>query len=310
MKLDLPDIQALNTALNGPEGGFPAIADQLCGLDEQGLLIAPQESPEEFQKRLTAMHAEWDYEPPADARPLPGGIREEAERTVFGLYGASPRWIPVYCSSVEAGRFSARVTLILEKIVSIVFLSGAFLNKSRHRGYDAAETLAHEMVHALRIAYPVSAYEEYFPCQVHKSRFRRLAGNLFRRWEIPVLFFCGLMFATLHPVFLLIPLAVLLREIQLHLRIRSAAKKLRELHLRRNPFCSACPTTRSKRWRKEKHPRFWRIQARSGGLCCSGVSRSPDNGSQGNRRLSNSSRMIPAVRGRFTGSGSAIQPSR
>jgi hypothetical protein len=236
VKLDLPDIQALNAALNDPEDGFPAIVDQLCNLDEQGLLIAPQESPEEFQKRLTAMHAEWDYEPPADARPLPGGIREEAEHMVsYHLYGASPRWIPVYCSSVETGRFSAGVTLILEKIVPIVFLSGAFLNKSRHRGYDAAETLAHEMVHALRIAYPVSVYEEYFPCQVHKSRFRRLAGNLFRRWEIPVLFFCGLTFAALHPVFLLIPVAALLREIQLHLRIRSAAKKLRELHLRPEP---------------------------------------------------------------------------
>ena len=256
MKLDLPDIQALNTALNGPEDGFSAIADQLCGLDEQGLLIAPQESPEEFQKRLAAMHAEWDYEPPADARPLPGGIREEAEQTVSDLYGASPRWIPVSCSSGETGRFSAGVTLILEKIVPIVFLSGAFFNKSCHRGYDAAETLAHEMVHALRIAYPVSVYEEYFPCQVHKSRFRRLVGNLFRRWEIPVLFFCGLMFATLHPVFLLIPLAVLLREIQLHLRIRSAAKKLRELHLRPEPVLLRLSDREIKTLAKGKTPAF------------------------------------------------------
>jgi uncharacterized protein YrzB (UPF0473 family) len=66
VKLDLPDIQALNAALNGPEDGFSAIADQLCSLDEQGLLIAPQESPEEFQKRLAAMHAEWDYDLPSD----------------------------------------------------------------------------------------------------------------------------------------------------------------------------------------------------------------------------------------------------
>lgn len=256
MKLDLPDIQALNTALNGPEDGFPAIADQLCRLDEQGLLIAPQESPEEFLKRLAAMHAEWDYEPPADARPLPGGIREDAERMFSGLYGASPRWIPVYCSSVETGRFSAGVTLILEKIVPIVFLSGAFLNKSRHRGYDAAETLAHEMVHALRIAYPVSVYEEYFPCQVHKSRFRRLAGNLFRRWEIPVLFFCGLTFAALHPVFLLIPFAVLLREIQLHLRIRSAAKRLRELGLRPMPVLLRLSDAEIKTLAKGKIPAF------------------------------------------------------
>lgn len=256
MKLDLPDIQALNAALNGPEDGFPAIADQLCGLDEQGLLVAPQESPEEFQKRLAAMCTEWDYEPPADARPLPGGIREEAERTVSGLYGASPRWIPVSCSSGETGRFSAGVTLILEKIVPIVFLSGAFLNKSRHHGYDAAETLAHEMVHALRIAYPVSVYEEYFPCQVHKSRFRRLAGNLFRRWEIPVLFFGGLTFAALHPVFLLIPLAVLLREIQLYLRIRAAAKELRELHLRPEPVLLRLSDREIKTLAKGKTPAF------------------------------------------------------
>ena len=256
MKLDLPDIQALSAALNGPEDGFPAIADQLCSLDEQGLLIAPQESPEEFLKRLAAMHAEWDYEPPADARPLPGGIREEAEQTVSDLYGASPRWIPVYCSSGETGRFSAGVTLILEKIVPIVFLSGAFLNKSRHHGYDSAETLAHEMVHALRIAYPVSVYEEYFPCQVHASRFRRLAGNLFRRWEIPVLFFCGLTFAALYPVVLIFPLLVILRELQLSARIRSATKKLRELHLRPEPVLLRLSDNEIKTLAKGKTPAF------------------------------------------------------
>ena len=256
MKLDLPDIQALNAALNGPEDGFSAIADQLCSLDEQGLLIAPQELPEEFLKRLATMHSEWDYESPADARPLPGGIREKAERTVSDLYGASPRWIPVSCSSGETGRFSAGVTLILEKIVPIVFLSGAFLNKSRHHGYDAAETLAHEMVHALRIAYPVSVYEEYFPCQVHKSRFRRLAGNLFRRWEIPVLIFGGLTFAVLYPVVLIFPLLVILRELQLSARIRSATKKLRELHLHPEPVLLRLSDDEIKTLAKGKTPAF------------------------------------------------------
>lgn len=238
MKLAIPDIP------NDP--GDPL--DWLCRADELGLLFSPNDvSLEEFRSGIGIMRQGFQLEQPADgpelppdAAELPPGIREAAERIVSDLYGIRPSWVPAYLSTRETGHFSAGVTAIYltdeGPWAPVIFLSGAFRTKPRHRGYDAAETLAHEMVHAVRTFLPAdSAYDEYFPCQVHKSRFRRLTGNFFRRWYIPVLFFCGLTFAVLHPAFLILPLAVLLRELQLSARIRSAAAKLRELGLRPMP---------------------------------------------------------------------------
>ena len=238
MKLAIPDIP------NDP--GDPL--DWLCRADELGLLLNPDDkSLDEFRsgiegkrQKLQLEHPAGKPELPPDAAELPPGIREAAERIVFDLYGIRPSWIPAYLSTRETGHCSAGVTTIYltdeGPWAPVIFLSGAFRTKSRHRGYDAAETLAHEMVHAVRAVFPDdSAYDEYFPCQVHKSRFRRVAGNFFRKWYIPVLFFCGLTFAVLRPEFLLLPLLVILRELQLSARIRSAAAKLRELGLRPLP---------------------------------------------------------------------------
>ena len=238
MKLAIPDIP------NDP--GDPL--DWLCRADELGLLLNPDDkSLDEFRSGIEGKRQKLQLELPAgepelppDAAELPPGIREAAERIVFDLYGIRPSWVPAYLSTRETGHCSAGVTTIYltdeGPWAPVIFLSGAFRTKSRHRGYDAAETLAHEMVHAVRTFLPDdSAYDEYFPCQVHKSRFRRVAGNFFRKWYIPVLFFCGLTFAVLRPEFLLLPLLVILRELQLSARIRSAAAKLRELGLRPLP---------------------------------------------------------------------------
>ena len=238
MKLAIPDIPT--------DSGDPL--DWLCRADELGLLLNPDDkSLDEFRSGIEGKRQKLQLELPAgkpelppDAAELPPGIREAAERIVFDLYGIRPSWIPAYLSTRETGHCSAGVTTIYltdeGPWAPVIFLSGAFRTKSRHRGYDAAETLAHEMVHAVRAVFPDdSAYDEYFPCQVHKSRFRRVAGNFFRKWYIPVLFFCGLTFAVLRPEFLLLPLLVILRELQLSARIRSAAAKLRELGLRPLP---------------------------------------------------------------------------
>ena len=237
MKLAIPDIP------NDP--GDPL--DWLCRADELGFLPGPvDESLEEFRSEIEKKRQELQLELPGgepelppDAAELPSGIREEAERIVSDLYGIRPSWVPAYLSTRETGHFSAGVTVLYcankGPSATVIFLSGAFQKKTRLRGYDAAETLAHEMVHAVRADFPSETYDEYFPCQVHKSRFRRVAGNFFRKWYIPVLFFCGLTFSALHPAVLILPLLVLLRELQLSARIRSAAAKLRKLGLRPMP---------------------------------------------------------------------------
>ena len=203
----------------------------LCRADECGLPIAPGESFEAFRERLTQLRKELPEHLPADLPEVPAAVRERAGSILSALYGFDAGWLPAYCSTAETGHFSAGVSVIIDDKLPLVYLSGAFLDRSRHLGYDAGETLAHESVHAARAAFsPDSAYEEYFACQVHASKFRRNAGNLFRRWYIPVLFFLGL-----NPFLFILPLMILLREFQLRRRLRRAGDRLAAMDLRPEP---------------------------------------------------------------------------
>lgn len=217
----------------------PASADPLeflCRADARGLLIGPDESFADFAGRLARLQRELPENLPAGLPEVSASVREGAERITEARYGFRADWLPAYYSTAETGRFSAGVSVILEDFLPLVYLSGAFQTRSCHHGYGAEETLAHESVHAARIAFPdPSAYEEYFPCQVHASGFRRWAGNLFRRWWIAAIFLIGLTFAALNFLLLGAPLLILLLEWRLRRRIRRAGERLRELGLREDP---------------------------------------------------------------------------
>ena len=210
--------------------------EYLCHADEQGFLLAPGETPESFAERVGKLVRNLPENLPEGLPEAAERVRADAEAVTEDLYGFRAAWLPVYYSTAETGRFSAGVSLFPDDSLPLVYLSGAFLKKPSHRGYTAGETLAHEAVHAARLAFPDnSAYDEYFPCQVHSSAFRRLAGNLFRHWYIPLIFFLGLVFAPLCLLTLLLPAAVLLVEFLLLQRIRTAKKKIRSLGLRPEP---------------------------------------------------------------------------
>ena len=210
--------------------------EYLCRADEQGFLLAPGETPESFAERVAKLARNLPKNLPDGLPEVPDPVRARAEGITEDLYGFRTPWLPVYCSTAETGRFSAGVSLFPDDSLPLVYLSGAFLKKPSHRGYTAEETLAHEAVHAARLAFPDdSVYDEYFPCQVHASPFRRLAGNLFRCWYLPLIFFLGLTAAPFYPMLLLLPLTVLLTELFLLQRIRAAKQKIRSLGLRPEP---------------------------------------------------------------------------
>jgi len=205
--------------------------EYLCRADEQGLLISPEESFEAFCGRLARLKEELSKCGDPALPEISAAVRDRADKIVSELYGFTVGWLPAFYSTRETGRFCAGVSEIADDRPPRVYLSGAFATRERHRGYHADETLAHESVHAARAAFPEdSVYDEYFACQVHASKFRRNAGNLFRRWYIPVLFFLGL-----NPFLFVLPLGILLREFQLRRRLRRAGERLRGLGLRPEP---------------------------------------------------------------------------
>ena len=169
-------------------------------------------------------------------------LRVEAEDLTWGKFRFRAGWVPAWYSARQTGFLSAGIQLEADNLLPLVFLHSGFIRKQCRLGYDVAETLAHEMIHAVRIPFPGSVYEEYFPCQMSRSAFRRNVGNLFRKWYLPLLFFGGL---ALAPVLasletgiwyapLIFPLLILLREIQIRLRLARAAANLRNAEL--NPL--------------------------------------------------------------------------
>ena len=211
-------------------------------LDDAGFFLAPDESVTQLTERLSALADGLSLLPEeplltkltADAAEVSGTLRDRAYELTSQKFRFRMKWIPVWYSSRQTGLFSAGVLLEIDRILPLVFLNNGFSGKGKYMGYDAAETLAHEMIHAARIAFPASAYEEYFSCHMNRSAFRRAVGNLFRRWYLPLLFFGGLTIAAFllaagwHFWFALLLPSVLLfiREIILHRRIRAAGEKL------------------------------------------------------------------------------------
>lgn len=219
-------------------------------LDSAGLFPASGETPEAFAERIARLEQDLNslssdpffQELIADSPKVPSALRQEAEDLTWGKFRFRAGWVPAWYSARQTGFLSAGIQLEADGLLPLVFLHGGFIRKRRRLGYDAAETLAHEMIHAVRIPFPGSAYEEYFPCQMSRSAFRRNVGNLFRKWYLPLLFFGGL---ALAPVLasletgiwyapLIFPLLILLREIQIRLRLARAAANLRHAGL--NPF--------------------------------------------------------------------------
>lgn len=219
-------------------------------LDSAGLFPASGETPEAFAERLACLEQDLNglssdpffQELIADSPKVPSALRQEAEDLTWGKFRFRAGWVPAWYSARQTGFLSAGIQLEADNLLPLVFLHSGFIRKQRRLGYDAAETLAHEMIHAVRIPFPGSVYEEYFPCQMSRSAFRRNVGNLFRKWYLPLLFFGGL---ALAPVLasletgiwyapLIFPLLILLREIQIRLRLARASENLRNAGL--NPL--------------------------------------------------------------------------
>lgn len=224
---------------------FPAV---LAELDSCGLFPAPEETLEQFRSRLDAMVQELEAirdgssdlrELIGQAPPVSGELRREADQLTWEKYRFRAGWIPAWYSTRQTGFFSVGILLEVDRRLPLLFLHGGFRRRKVRRGYGAAETMAHELVHAVRCAFPASAYEEFFPCRMSGSRFRRMVGNLFRRWYLPALLFGGIaavpvLAAAELPgcaVPLLLPLAVVLRELVLARRLRRAERVLRRAGL-------------------------------------------------------------------------------
>lgn len=166
----------------------------LLELDASGLFINEGESAADFSLRLAKLNdtlceikegkSRYDSEylgfDKVDAKLI-----SEASAITWRLYRFRAEWVPVRVSKKNTGPFCEGILYEFDGYLPAIFLKNP--NKK-----NSAEILAHEMCHAAKLPFAESVYCEYFPRKTEENAFRQLAGNLFRKWQIPCAIFASL----------------------------------------------------------------------------------------------------------------------
>lgn len=158
---------------------------------QRGLIPGPDEDEKTFLERVSRLTAQ-------------SPNQEESHAITRHLFGFSVDWVPVFYSNQKLPFWEGAAIWIGE--TPSIQLRENF-KKGSYLGYRREEVLAHEAVHAARVAFEEPRFEEILAYQTSKSRLRRWAGPLFRKpWE-SALFMVLLVLAFLG--YCWIPLAVL-----------------------------------------------------------------------------------------------------
>lgn len=140
--------------------------NDLLSLAKRGLIPGPHEGEEAFLNRVQ------EAVPRTAPIPLP-------------LFGLCIDWIDVRYSNKNLPFWEGAALWTGEECY--VQLRKGF-KTGRYLGYQREEVLAHEAVHAARIAFDEPRFEEVLAYRTSKSSLRKWGGPLFRRpWESAVL---------------------------------------------------------------------------------------------------------------------------
>jgi len=111
--------------------------------------------------------------------PIPKSVRDEALDLVGRVYGiGETRAKCFYGPATPLSCWNA--THYTDGRRSVIVLHGKFRSRARAGGYARAEVLAHELVHAFRVPYGESKFEEHLAWQTSAGVLRRALGGCFR----------------------------------------------------------------------------------------------------------------------------------
>lgn len=146
------------------------------------------------------------------------------------LFSFSPDWVEVCFTNQGLLPWQGGCTLIEGHFIKIQ-LRKAFLYKKKIYGiYSRDELIAHEFVHAARMAFEEPLFEEILAYRTSTTRFRRYWGPLFRSSFESFVFVLCLAGAFVNPLYtiglLLGPLYYIGRLVRLQNIFRRALKRL------------------------------------------------------------------------------------
>ena len=133
----------------------------LLGWVARGLIAGPGESDVAFQERIASL-------PP---------VKRRSYTRLGVLFGVVPDWVPLSFSNRGLSFFHGAMTTIDASATSIQVRKKGLL-------YPEDEVVAHEMVHACRLAFDEPRFEEVLAYQTSRSPLRRFFGPIFQSpWE-------------------------------------------------------------------------------------------------------------------------------
>jgi hypothetical protein len=137
----------------------------LLALNSRGIFPGPAESPENFLRR----------------GELSGKAPQcKAFELTKALFDAAPDWVEIKQEAKGLLPWEGAATWI-EENADGQKISAIQLKPSLPSFYSLDEVLAHELVHAMRVGFEESRFEEVLAYQTSKSKFRRYFGPIFSK---------------------------------------------------------------------------------------------------------------------------------
>jgi hypothetical protein len=172
--------------------------EDLLRLNRQGLIPGPQESENDFIKRVdyclnlkSQMSQDIDRELPLSYENLDKtDLISSAFPKTKRLFDLSPNWIPLFFSNYKLSPWHGGCAWIFkateESPVGAFFqLRQAFRTSAKYlKMYDRDELIAHELAHVGRMMFEEPKFEELLSYRTANSNFRRWFGPIIQSsWE-------------------------------------------------------------------------------------------------------------------------------
>jgi hypothetical protein len=142
------------------------IEDNLISLNSRGIFPGPSEQEEEFFKRANTAAAK-------------KGIVQKNLKLTQEIFEACPDWVKIHFAQKGLLPWEGAATWIEKNPEGIREASVQIKTSFVARLYPQEEMIAHEMVHAMRLAFEERRFEEILAFRTSKNRFRRYFGPLF-----------------------------------------------------------------------------------------------------------------------------------
>lgn len=175
---------------------------ELLQLNNRGFIPGPQETEEKYLKRISCLEelAEDPQKFFSVTPPFP--IKDRVRRQHWDLkrcdlkkiFHVSPDWLFAFYHNEKLPFWQAAATWVVVDPIHNVKLALLQFRKRLKKGnylgiYALDEIMAHEAVHAVRMAFDEPVFEEHLAYLTSSSTIRRIFGSIFRKsYEFVLLF--------------------------------------------------------------------------------------------------------------------------